>query len=97
MALLAPNRFRGKLIVVEGIDGSGAQARLVAGSLLVAFLTYPAGIVGTLFSMALVYPGIATPAEALCVAAPLYAVAGMFQWYVALPLAFGRPTCGHRQ
>ncbi len=26
--LLAPNRFRGKLIVVEGIDGSGKSTQL---------------------------------------------------------------------
>jgi hypothetical protein len=70
---------------------SGAQARLVAGSLLIAFLTYPAGIVGTLFGMALANSGIATPAEALFVGAPLYAVAGVVQWYVVLPRMFGRP------
>jgi len=69
-----------------------AQARLVAGSLLIAVLTYPAGIVGTLFGIALTYPGIATPAEALLVGAPLYAVAGMVQWYVVLPRMFGRPA-----
>ena len=28
MPLLAPNRFRGKLIVVEGIDGSGKSTQL---------------------------------------------------------------------
>jgi hypothetical protein len=71
---------------------SGAQDRLVAGALLIAFLTYPAGIVGTLFGMALAYPGIATPAEALFLGAPLYAVAGMVQWYVVLPRVFGRPA-----
>ena len=51
-------------------------------------LTYPAGVVGTIVFLGLVYGGWLTPTEALLFAAPLYIGAGYFQWYVLIPKHF---------
>jgi hypothetical protein len=60
----------------------------VLGSLVASALTYPAGVVGTIAFYALIFVGLATPAEALLVAAPLNVGAGYFQWYVLIPKHF---------
>ena len=63
---------------------TSGPAKLVVSSLLLV-LTYPSGIIGALCSVPLIYLGIATPAEAYFIAAPVYAIAGMMQWFVLLP------------
>jgi hypothetical protein len=45
-----------------------------------------------LSALALIYPGIATVSEASLIAGPIYAVAGMIQWYVLLPKMFRNPA-----
>jgi hypothetical protein len=59
------------------------------GSLIASVLTYPAGIVGTLFSCVTTYVGMLTPTESVLMAAPLYIGAGYLQWYVLIPRYFG--------
>jgi hypothetical protein len=78
-------------------DGSGASISFALGSLLMAVLTYPAGIVGTLCCFVLIYHGLATQAEVLALFAPVYAMAGVIQWYVVFPKIFSRPRSGAEQ
>lgn len=61
-----------------------------AGNLLASLLTYPAGAIGSAVSALAVFSGWLTPAEALLVSAPVYALAGHWQWYVWLPRRFRR-------
>jgi hypothetical protein len=75
-------------------DGNGASISFALGSLLIAVLTYPAGIVGTLCCFVLIYHGLATQAEVLALFAPVYAMAGVIQWYVVFPKIFSRPRNG---
>jgi len=58
------------------------------GNLAASVLTYPAGVVGTIASYALIYVGIATPTESVLCVAPLYIGAGYVQWYVLVPKHF---------
>jgi hypothetical protein len=81
-------------IAASTVDGDGALISFALGSMLIAVLTYPAGIVGTLCGMALIYHGLATQAETLALFAPVYAMAGVIQWYVIFPKVFGRPPNG---
>lgn len=74
--------------IVAVATGAATESRSIAAvgiALLLPVLTYPLGVIGALVALPLIYTGIATPAEAHFVAAPVYAIAGMFQWYVLLP------------
>jgi hypothetical protein len=84
-------------VTASVIDGDGALISLALGSMLIAVLTYPAGVVGTLCGIALIYPGLATQAEVLALFAPVCAMAGVIQWYVVFPKVFGRPRNGTEQ
>jgi len=64
---------------------------VAAGLLLLAVLSYPAGVIGTLAAVTTMWAGILTPAEAVVLATPLFAGAGYLQWYVLLPGFFRRP------
>jgi len=55
-----------------------------------AMLTYPAGVLGTLVWLLIIYSGFATPTEALLVAGPVSLVAGYLQWFVVVPRIFSR-------
>ncbi len=67
----------------------GTLAGMCAG-LLLLMLTLPAGVLGLLCAVPLIYSGMATPSEAYFIAAPLFALAGMLQWYVLLPKLYRR-------
>ena len=62
-----------------------ASLRITLTLVLLAVLTYPLGVLGTASCLALIYPGIATPAEAVVVCTPIFAAAGLFQWKVVFP------------
>lgn len=53
-------------------------------------LTFPMGLIGALCALPLIYTGIATMTEALFLAAPVYAIAGVLQWYVVFPRLFSQ-------
>ncbi len=57
---------------------------------LLAVLTFPAGVIGLLCATPLIYFGIATQVEAFFITAPVFAIAGMIQWYWIMPRIFGR-------
>jgi hypothetical protein len=59
-------------------------------TLLLPMLTYPLGVVGTLIAFPLIYTGLATVSEGYLFAAPFYAAAGTYQWYVLFPRIFSR-------
>ncbi len=48
-------------------------------------LTYPLGLAGATVTIPLIYFGIATKSEAFAVGAPIYAAAGLIQWYAVVP------------
>lgn len=58
------------------------------GHFAASVLTYPAGVVGTIAVLGLIYAGWLTPTEALLLAAPFYIGAGYIQWYVLIPRHF---------
>jgi hypothetical protein len=64
---------------------NGADLRIVITLTLLAVLTYPLGVLGSAACFLLIYPGIATPAEAIAVSTPLFAIAGYVQWNVIFP------------
>lgn len=69
------------------LESSSPVLKIAFGLLLLAF-TFPLGIVGALCAIPLIYTGIAIPSEAYFVAAPIFAIAGMVQWYVLFPRIF---------
>jgi hypothetical protein len=71
--------------VAAGFTVEHGGAAALALALLLPVLTFPLGVVGALCALPMVYLGIATPAEANFIAAPVYAVSGMVQWYIFLP------------
>jgi hypothetical protein len=77
------------VVLVAIASGLALEARnpfvSIGLALLLPVLTFPLGVIGALCVVPLIYLGIATPSEANMLAAPLYAVAGMLQWYVLLP------------
>ena len=58
--------------------------------LLIAALTFPAGMLGSLAVIGLVLSGVATPEEAILLAIPVYAVAGYLQWFRLFPALYSR-------
>ena len=60
-----------------------------AGFQSLAVLTYPAGILGVIVSLATIYLGLLTPAEALLLAGAISLTLGYLQWYVVIPRIFG--------
>ena len=74
-----------------GISELGSPVGSIACAMLLAILTFPLGALGALSAMALIYPGIATVFEASFIAAPIYAVSGMVQWYLLFPRIFAAP------
>jgi len=77
--------------VAAGIAVESGGIAALGLALLLPVLTFPLGVVGALCALPLIYFGIATPSEAHFIAAPVYAIAGMLQWYVLLPrLVAGR-------
>ncbi len=77
-------------VIAATVDNSEGRISLAVGVLLLSMLTYPAGIIGTLCGMPLIFMGLVTPAEALAISAPVYAISGTLQWYVILPRVFAR-------
>lgn len=71
--------------VAAGATTESPSIAAVGIALLLPVLTFPLGAIGALVALPLIYIGIATPAEAHFVAAPVYAIAGMVQWYILLP------------
>src|SRR5262249_2969524 len=62
--------------------------------LLIPILTYPAGVVGTVFLLIVSLTGLTTLTEATALATPIFAGAGYLQWYVILPKVYGRKDRG---
>ena len=107
------NRWTYMIVVaiVAVAAGVAMESRGIAAlglALLLPVLTFPLGVVGAFCALPLIYSGIATPSEAHVIAAPAYALAGMFQWYVLLPRWIARrstlqvnlnavPHAGHLQ
>jgi len=58
--------------------------------LLISVLTYPAGVIGTVFCLGMIWSGLVTPTETIALSAPIFAGAGYLQWYVILPKVYGR-------
>jgi len=58
--------------------------------LLIPILTYPAGVVGTVFFLIVTLTGLTTLTEGMALAAPIFAGTGYLQWYVILPGVYGR-------
>ena len=73
-------------------DGMAAGIAL----LLIPILTYPAGVVGTVFFLIMSLTGLTTLTEAMALAAPIFAGAGYLQWYVILPKVYGRKDRGSK-
>ena len=83
------------VVVIVGAIGLAAGAQFVDSpfylfvpSLFVAALTHPLGLLAEAVRLPLIYSGIAEPAEAMVVSAPLFALLGYVQWYVLLPRLF---------
>ena len=77
------------VVIVSIAAGFAIESRNIVALggfvLLLPVLTFPLGVVGSLCALPLIFLGIATPSEAYTVAAPIFALAGMVQWYVLLP------------
>jgi len=73
-------------------DGMAAGIAL----LLIPILTYPAGVVGTVFFLIVSLTGITTLTEGMALAAPIFAGAGYLQWYVILPKVYSRKDRGSK-
>jgi hypothetical protein len=76
--------------IAEGVATENPGVTAMGLALLLPVLTFPLGVVGVLCALPLIYFGVATPSEAHFIAAPVYAVAGMIQWYVLLPHMFAK-------
>ena len=79
------------LIAICGgfVEELGSPLARITFALFLPVITFPMGALGALCALALIYPGIATASEAIFIAGPVYAIAGMMQWYVVLPKLFG--------
>lgn len=93
MKLPKPNRWIYMLAVfiaafVAGLAVELHNAASIPLALVLPVLTYPMGVIGAAIALPLIYSGIATPTEAFFLSAPVYAFAGMLQWYVVLPRVF---------
>lgn len=86
------------LVLATGLSlainpSDGGELRLAVTVQLLMLLTYPLGVVGSMCAFALIYPGIATPAEAYAVSTPLFVIAGYLQWNLLIPrLAGTKPS-----
>ena len=68
--------------------------RLVLTAQVLMLLPYPFGVAGSLLYLPLIYTGTATPAEALVVSSPVFALSGSLQWFRAVPWLLRRATAG---
>ena len=69
-------------------------AAAAIGLLLIPILTYPAGVVGTVFFLIVTLTGLTTLTEGMVLAAPVFVGAGYLQWYVILPKVYRRKDRG---
>lgn len=66
-------------------------------SVVAAALTFPLGLIPYLACLLAVYAGLITPIEFVALSTPLCALAGILQWFWALPTIFRRRAAPYRQ
>ena len=67
----------------------GSPLGRIVFALILPLITFPMGAIGALSALVLIYSGLATVSEANLIAGPIYAIAGMMQWYLVFPKIFG--------
>jgi hypothetical protein len=91
LAWFVPQAVAGVQIASPGLGTVIPEKVLIAlAAQTVALLTYPAGVVGMLAAMPVLFFGIATPIESLLISGPISLAAGYLQWFVVIPRLFGR-------
>jgi len=80
----------GGVVAAALVHPDSALMALAFSQEMLAVLTFPLGFVASAIGFVLIYMGIVTPAEAIFLMTPLYAVLGYLQWFRLLPAFYRR-------